>query len=244
MSSTLSRPAYFVPVSKYDALGCMLAAVSGFVDTAGFVGLDGLFTAHVTGNLVIAGARIATHHAEETALAEGTLVRLVALPVFALTAAATCLLARRLRHLGRAILPALLFLEATLLAAFAGAAYHLHGSGNLGGAHALLISGSLGVAAMSVQNVLMREALPRLAPTTVMTGNFTQAVLDLIRLVIGERPSPGKQSSRAVWLALLGFVAGSAVGAYAILHVGFSSLFWPACVVAALGVTRMRRSNE
>ena len=166
MSSTLSRPAYAVPVSQYDALGCILAAVSGFVDTAGFVGLDGLFTAHVTGNLVIAGARIATHHAEETALAEGTLVRLVALPVFALTVAATCLLARRLRHRGRALLPALLFLEAALLSAFAAAAYCLHGRGNsnLRDAHALLISGSLGVAAMSVQNVLMREALPRLAP--------------------------------------------------------------------------------
>ena len=77
-----------------------------------------------------------------------------------------------------------------------------------------------------------------------MTGNFTQAVLDLIRLVIGERPVPGKQSSRAVWLALLGFVAGSAIGAYAILHVGFTSLFWPAFVVGALGIARINASNE
>ena len=230
MSSTLSRPAYALPVSQHDAMGFMLAVVSGFVDTAGFVGLDGLFTAHVTGNLVIAGARLATHHVEATALAEGTLVRLVALPVFALTVASTCLLARRLRRFGAPLLPVLLLMEALLLAAFAGAAWYFFGIGvgGLRDAHALLICGSLGVAAMSVQNVLMREALPRLAPTTVMTGNLTQAVFDLIRLVTGERHPAQRQPPRTVWLSLLGFVSGSAAGAYAVLHVGFTCLFWPA----------------
>ncbi len=194
---------------------------------------------------MIAGARIATHHAEETALAEGTLVRLVALPVFALTAAATCLLARRLRKIGRTILPPLLFLEATLLAAFAGAAYHLHGSGSLGGAHALLISGSLGVAAMSVQNVLMREALPRLAPTTVMTGNFTQAVLDLIRLGDWRAPRPWQAVVASGMAGAFGFCGGVGGGRLRDLACGLQqACSGPPAWWVPWAVTRVSRSNE
>jgi len=33
-------------------LGALLSFNGGFVDTAGFLGLQGLFTAHVTGNFV------------------------------------------------------------------------------------------------------------------------------------------------------------------------------------------------
>jgi uncharacterized membrane protein YoaK (UPF0700 family) len=36
----------------------LLSFNGGFVDTAGFMGLQGLFTAHVTGNFVTLGAAL------------------------------------------------------------------------------------------------------------------------------------------------------------------------------------------
>ena len=52
-----------------------LSFISGFVDTAGFMALFGLFTAHVTGNLVLAGAAFSGEH--------GNLIgKLLILPVF------------------------------------------------------------------------------------------------------------------------------------------------------------------
>jgi uncharacterized membrane protein YoaK (UPF0700 family) len=43
---------------KNHRIAALLGFVAGFVDTAGFLGLQGLFTAHVTGNFVTLGAAL------------------------------------------------------------------------------------------------------------------------------------------------------------------------------------------
>jgi uncharacterized membrane protein YoaK (UPF0700 family) len=43
---------------KNHRIAALLGFVAGFVDTAGFLGLQGLFTAHVTGNFVTLGATL------------------------------------------------------------------------------------------------------------------------------------------------------------------------------------------
>lgn len=53
----------------------LLSFNGGFVDTAGFLALHGLFTAHVTGNFVTLGAAIALG-------TSGILAKLLALPTF------------------------------------------------------------------------------------------------------------------------------------------------------------------
>jgi uncharacterized membrane protein YoaK (UPF0700 family) len=54
-----------------------LSFVSGFIDTVGFIALFGLFTAHVTGNLVLAGASFLDHNTTGNLLS-----KVVMLPVY------------------------------------------------------------------------------------------------------------------------------------------------------------------
>ena len=66
----------------------VLSWVAGYVDTAGFLGLNGLFTAHVTGNLIVAGAEIAGVGGE------AVWVRLAVIPVFMASVALTTVIAK------------------------------------------------------------------------------------------------------------------------------------------------------
>jgi uncharacterized membrane protein YoaK (UPF0700 family) len=50
---------------------------------------------------------------------------------------------------------------------------------------AALLTGFMGVAAMAIQNAAQRVHLANLPPTTIMTGNTTQAVLDAVDLLRG-----------------------------------------------------------
>src|SRR5579863_1855951 len=58
-----------------STLPLVLSFNAGFVDTAGFLALQGLFTAHVTGNFVTLGAALALG-------TSGVIAKLLALPVF------------------------------------------------------------------------------------------------------------------------------------------------------------------
>src|SRR5215475_7707153 len=62
-------------------LPLLLSLTAGYVDTAGFLALQGLFTAHVTGNFVTIGASIAFG-------TSGTIAKLLALPVFCVSVVA------------------------------------------------------------------------------------------------------------------------------------------------------------
>jgi uncharacterized membrane protein YoaK (UPF0700 family) len=55
----------------------LLSCNGGFVDTAGYLAFQGLFTAHVTGNFVTFGASLVQG-------ASGAVAKLLALPVFCL----------------------------------------------------------------------------------------------------------------------------------------------------------------
>jgi uncharacterized membrane protein YoaK (UPF0700 family) len=47
-----------MPANWRPPLALLLSLNAGFVDTAGFLALQGLFTAHVTGNFVTLGASL------------------------------------------------------------------------------------------------------------------------------------------------------------------------------------------
>ncbi len=212
----------------------VLGWTAGYADTAGFLGLRGLFTAHVTGNLVVAGAQLAG------ASEENVWVRLLVVPVFILAIALSTILVRRQQwRLSR-----LLWLEAATLLLFLIVGIALIPVGDRStSALSIFLVGATGVFAMGIQNALMRETLGSLAPTTVMTGNLTQLTIDLTQVMFlrhlarpREEKSAVKARIKKFGISLLGFLLGAVMGAVFMKWVGFWSMALPAIAIAFLAI--------
>jgi uncharacterized membrane protein YoaK (UPF0700 family) len=217
------------------AIAVLLAFTAGYVDTISFVGLFGLFTAHVTGNFVVMGATIAHPH-------PGLVGKLLALPTFIFSVALTTLFARRRRRAGRDPTPAVLIAQALLLAAFMAVAL---ASGPLigGDEPAAILAGQLGVLAMGIQNASTRLLFTGLSPTTVMTSNVTQIVIDSVDLLESRDADPTVRSGalRLFW-PIAAFAAGALGGGLAFAAVGFWGLIAP--IAATLAVIPLRSKTH
>jgi uncharacterized membrane protein YoaK (UPF0700 family) len=226
----------------------LLAWVAGYVDAAGCLALYGLFTAHVTGTLVAAGSMLSLHPDRTT------LERLLLIPIFVAVVVVTTVFARLLRRRGSDVVPALLLLMALALAGFAVVGALLHpGKGRAAG-HALLWVGGAGVAAMAVQNMLMRDVLRTFTPTTIMTGNLTQCTIDLVdflfptpRGAFKDRRSARREAARRLRRSappLLAFLAGVALGGWLTLRYGLASVALPALVMGLTALVVWRRMRR
>ena len=96
---------------RLTLLPAVLSLIAGSADVIGFLGLGGLFVAHITGNLVILAAHVVTG---QTASVAG----LLSVPVFMLVLGLTRVLVAGLEDAGRRSLVFLLLLQFLLLAAF------------------------------------------------------------------------------------------------------------------------------
>lgn len=158
-------------------LSSLLAANAGYVDTAGFLALHGLFTAHVTGNFVTIGAALAFG-------TSGVVTKLAALPVFCLVIALVRLAGVALARQGRRELPVLLGTKVLLLllGGILAAGFGPFADGDHWQA---MLTGMILVAAMAIQNGVHRIHLGSMPPTTLMTGSTTQIVIDAVDLLRG-----------------------------------------------------------
>lgn len=184
------------------SLPLLLSANGGYVDTAGYLALQGLFTSHVTGNFVTLGAALVLG-------TSGVVAKLLALPLFCLVVFATRLLSLGLPAVGWPALRSLLTLQLLLLVAGAGLAIDLGPFRNGDGWQAL-VTGMTLVTAMAIQNAIHRIHLPASPPTTIMTGNTTQIMIDLADLT--RRVSP---ETRVLIWTRLGRMSGS-IAAFAV----------------------------
>ena len=214
---------------RATSLSVGLAFVAGYVDTVGFVALFGLFTAHVTGNFVLIGAALA--HASGNVL-----LKLLVFPAFILAVAGTRLIVLVFERRKRSALRPLLALQVVLLGGFAACGWAASPIGRADVAMALG-AGILGATAMGVQNAAARLALPELAPTTVMTGNVTQLVIDVVDVIRGGADGAVRQRSvKFVW-PIVAFAAGAVGGAFGYVDAGFVALLVPMLVIGWLAVT-------
>ena len=236
---TAVSPATSLKVFGSEAVGAVvLSAVAGYVDTAGFLALFGLFTAHITGDLVTAGLSVTGR------MKFGAGARLVMIPVFMVSVAATTLLARVLRRRGKPTLPPLLALMTGALGIFGLTGVTLRPMANQPDAVAVVIIGAAGVVAMGIQNTLMRNALSNYSPTTIMTGNLTQCTIDLVEMwfpssannTIGRKRArlEAVERLRKFGFPLLGFMLGAFAGAWLTHEWGLASISVPTMGVGVL----------
>lgn len=220
-------------LSGRETVAGLLAFNGGFVDTAGFLGLQGLFTAHVTGNFVTLGAALVFGH-------HGIIGKVLALPEFILVIALARLAGTAMRARGWPVLRIMLVTEVALLGAYFGLAV---GFGPFPDADSptALVTSLAGIAAMALQNALQRVHLGNLPPTTIMTGNTTQVTIDAVDLITGVPPAQKdavRTRFRQLALGILVFAAGCAVSALLYWLVGFWCLGLAVLIGAVAAVMR------
>jgi len=213
LSTRLEPPVDALAMSRVEKrLPPLLSVIAGMVDLTGFLTLGNLFTAHITGNLVVIGA---------LAVRGGpiNLAQILALPVFILAVAATWWIARSSAQRGPSLLRLLLrvqFLLLTCVWVFAvittpSAAPH----GLMAG-----IAAMVAVSAMACQFALLRVAMPGAPSTAVMTGNLTNAVLSLLNAISRSDQSNVSDLARlkASLQLLVGFVGGCVLATAAVIY--------------------------
>ncbi|MGJ5076195.1 YoaK family protein [Bradyrhizobium oligotrophicum] len=209
----------------------LLSVNAGYVDTAGFLALQGLFTAHVTGNFVTFGAALALGTSGATA-------KLLALPVFCLVVIATRLAGTLLSRRWSRAFEVLIGVKLVLLVLGAVLAIHF-GPFHDGDSREAIITGMVLVAAMAIQNAVHRIHLPSSPPSTLMTGTTTQVMIDLAdRIYVGDKsqaPPPARLMQMAI--NVLAFALGCGAAALLFMRLGGWCFVVPPVIAAlALGV--------
>ncbi len=211
-----------------SAIAALLSFNGGFVDTAGFLGLAGLFTAHVTGNFVTLGAALLLG-------SHGIIGKILALPVFVVSIAMARFAGAALRKRHAPVLRIFLTVEVALLFLFFALAVTFGPFPNADSPAALL-TGFAAIAAMALQNAVQRVHLANLPPTTLMTGSTTQATIDAVDLISGADPEHAaaiRVRFVRLSLSILYFAAGCASAATLYWLVGF----WCLGVAVMVGAT-------
>lgn len=193
---------------KANRVPLLLSLNGGYVDTAGYLALHGLFTTHVTGNFVTFGAALA--HGTS-----GAVTKLMALPVFCVIAVLTQLLGTWLDRRGLPAFRLTLGLMVALLALGAALAIHF-GPFPDGDAWPTLLTGMVLVGAMAIQNATHRIHLASAPPSTVMTLTTTQIMLD-VALLLQPAPAEARAAARTrmgrMIPAVISFALGCALAA-------------------------------
>jgi uncharacterized membrane protein YoaK (UPF0700 family) len=226
----------------------LLSLLAGYVDSCTFLALFGLFVAQVTGSFVLAGTQLVEHE-------NGGLVKLTAIPAFFLACVVVTVMAGPAARRARAALAGALALETVLLAGLF-IALRL-GAPIASPNDAAAVCASLcGLAAMGVQSGLVRLLIRGAPSTNVMTTNTSQLAVDATELFLmmrARRRAPDDAALAAehaqvrerlerLWPVVLGFLAGTIVGALAFAQLRVWSVLAPIALAAALAVWALRRA--
>jgi len=214
---------------KTIRLPAILAMLAGVTDVTSWILLGGLFTAHITGNLVVLAANLVS-------ATPPRLAAVLALPVFILIAVVATLFARRFGERRGRTQTVLLGAQAIMLSAAGILSFTTTASAAPDAPLSVLI-GLCAVAAMATQNSFL-HLVPAKAPSTaVMTGNLVAAVIAAVDLVRTRGTSSTALASWiSSWPLLVGFVLGCLVGAAASTVFGDHAAVVPAVIAIVVFV--------
>jgi uncharacterized membrane protein YoaK (UPF0700 family) len=208
------------------------------VDLIGFLTLGNVFTAHVTGNLVVLAA---------VAVRGGpfNLAQALAIPTFVLTVAVVWLFARTEAARNGALTRRLLLVQFLLLVGVFAFGVITRPSAD---PHGLMAGVAVLVAAsaMACQNVLLHMSVADAPSTAVMTGNLVSATLGLLDAL---SPDPATRKSAGLRIGkflplLLGFFLGCIVAAAAVSLVGDWAWSLPAALAGLAAALRWTAAPE
>jgi uncharacterized membrane protein YoaK (UPF0700 family) len=218
----------------------ILSGAAGYIDAAGFMMLFGLFPAHVTGELVglttaLTGGHLMSHAS-----------RFAVIPIFVAALIVAAFVTRKRRSHGLSPRSALLGLMTAALGLGALTGFMDVWAALLSPGWVIALREGCIVSAMAFQNAFTREAPTSSCPTTVMTGNLTHFVFELIEALFARfRPDvPDETQARVVprsrlklvGTALGAFAVGALLGGYLVGLIGAFSFVLP--MLAVLGLWR------
>ncbi|MEM7360885.1 MAG: YoaK family protein [Pseudomonadota bacterium] len=202
---------------------------AGFCDTATFIAMGGIFSAHVTGNFVLFAAALAEGISAEDYL------KLWTFPVFLLGVALGVVCAGRkpdsasaMRRILMSVLIVLLVIQGIN---FLAAGDHIHF--NVDAALTLLL-----VVAMAMQNTVHRYVEGPM--TTVMTGTVMNTMAGYTQKLMGFPVNREVAQGTQPLILIGGFALGCAAGGFAVVFWQWWSLLVPLVITAAVLVSEQR----
>jgi uncharacterized membrane protein YoaK (UPF0700 family) len=212
----------------------LLSTIAGTVDVISFVSLK-IFTAHITGNLVVIAAVLVGHGLPKV-------TQDLAVPVFIVAVGCVWLIAKAYGKRGADLARLLLLVQFLLLIAVLIFSLRFDLTTHPPGPMAS-IAAFIAVSAMACQFALLRLTVPGAPSTAVMTGNLTRTVLSFLDTLWQKEPlmeNAGEQL-RTTSALVIGFFVGCLLGAAAISWLGDWSWLLPV-VLAGSAVALVPRS--
>jgi uncharacterized membrane protein YoaK (UPF0700 family) len=218
----------------------VLSGTAGYIDAVGFLMLAGLFPAHVTGELVgLTTALTGGHHVSHAS-------RFAVIPIFVAALLLSAFVSRSRRRAGASPRSALLALMTGSLVLCTLSGFSSFAGSALDPGWAFALREACVVSAMAFQNAFTREAPTSACPTTVMTGNLTHFVFELVEALMNRLRPPSEDETHArlvpksrlrlVSTALGAFLGGALLGGYLVGPLGAFAFALP--TIAALGLWR------
>src|SRR3546814_4856057 len=178
MQRLLKRLRFDENTNSVLTLNTTLGFLAGYVDALGFIALFGLFTAHITGNLVLLGAELAEpgHHFP--------ILKILVFPAFMIGVALAKIIAFKCQKSARNELLFLYLVEMFFLIAFMLAGMMAEPLDEDHVSDLVMLTGILAAIAMGVHSGCGRLLLKDLTPTGMMTGTVTQLVIEFTETIL------------------------------------------------------------
>ena len=175
----------------------LLSFIAGMVDVIGWLTLGGVFTAHITGNIVVFAAALDGN-------GQSHLTQILLIPIFGSSVLVVDQLVYWLDQPASLQARSLLSVQFGLLATAAITVWIFEPSRNPHGWAAFAVA-AIAVVAMATQNTFLHLSRKQAPATAVMTGNMVAALLSGLALL---RNDPGGDDAAKRWTATWPLLAG------------------------------------